>query len=507
MTDLIVPPQINFSRYSKTTPKYNYLKVQIDNQASANVNLTATTNPRIDFKLPSSVINLAKSYLSFTISSVPASGTANVLTVLQEDAVAILENVQVGFGANADLMNITSAANWTKVWNPLAHDMDQFLRNNTDSYFHKAQDSKLFAAVALSGATAPVSLLPSGSLSQNIPASNTSAGAGPGNCYGYQYTKDANDYTRVITVSGAQASINPIGPNEPQHLIVGKNNATTGPIHKRVPLHQLGGFLSTDKDIFTQNDMYIRLTLSNIAKLGHRENLDTGAKTAIAGTVYLTNFYLFVAVEANNDIANAVLEQYRNGGIKFQIDQVVPFFTTLPASSSVNQQYTINRSFGKYLKFALTSFFGANELTGAGEEYDNQNVNGDKIVWYRTSVNGSYLQPENIYCYDPTNTNLNGDELLVCDWVRDSLTNSVYEYDASYMANFTIIDNFAHCVDMPELGIKKSDVGCGLDLDNLNNSNLVYQIQLNTDATAYRAYTYFVFSRECIISPSGITLE
>jgi len=504
MSDIIVPPQINFSRYSKSTPKYNYLKVQIDNQASSTVSLTATTNSRIDFRLPASVINLAKSYLSFTISEVPA--VASKIAVLEDDAIAVVENVQVGYGSNADLQNITSVQNWTKIWNPLAHTFDEFQRNNNDSYFHPHPEKKLQCAsimnneptgIVLSGVTKVITVQTLNSLGSNI-----------GNVYGYSYTKNEGNKTDYVSISGAVACVNPIGPNEPQHVVVPADvNTGSGKIHKRIPLSQFGGFLSTDKDIFTGNDMYLRLTMSNTKKLGHLYTVDSAALTAFSGTINLTNVYLFVAIEANNEIAGAVLEQYRNGGLQFEIEQVVPFFTTLPATTSCNQQYTINRSFGRYLKFALTTFMHADELDGDGNEYDNQNVDGAKVNWYRTSINGSYLQPENIYCYDPVSTSLNGDELLVCDWVRDTLQNSVYQHDGSYFANFTLIDNFANCQDLPDLGIKKSDVACGLDLDGLNNNNLVYQIQLKTDGTALKAYTFFVFSRKCTISPAGIMLE
>lgn len=504
MTDLIVPPQINFSRYSKSTPKYNYLKVQIDNQASSTVQLNATTNPRIDFRIPASVVNLAKSYLSFTISQVPA--VSGYLPVLEEDAVAVVENVQVGYGANADLMNITSNQNWTKIWNPIAHTFDEFQRNNNNSYFHPHPETKLESAVLIN--SVPTGIIPSGTtVIMDVPTA-TATGSTQGNVYGYSYTKDASNKTDYITVSGAVACINPIGPNEPQHVLLPSDvNTASDTIHKRVPLNQFGAFLSVDKDIFPGNDMYLRLTMSNTKKLGHLYGAYTGASTAFSSAINLTNVYLYVAIEANNDIANAVLEQYRNGGLSFEIEQVVPFFQTLAASTSVNQQYAINRSFGRYLKFALTTFMHADELDGDGDEYNNQNVNGVKVNWYRTSVNGSYLQPENIYCYDPVNSNLNGDELLVCDWVRDTLQNSVYQHDGSYFANFTLIDNFAHCKDMPDLGIKKSDVACGLDLDGLNNSNLIYQLQLKTDGSALRSYTYFVFSRKITISPAGIILE
>lgn len=506
MSDIIVPPQINFSRYSKSTPKYNYLKVQIDNQASSTVSLTATTNPRIDFRLPASVINLAKSYLSFTISEVQAVATD--YAVLEEDAVAVVENVQVGYGSNADLQNITSVQNWTKIWNPIAHSFDEFQRNNHDSYFHPSKETHLNQAIKISGYDVANSVLVSGTTGVKTVPLNTSAGASPiANVYGYTYIPNALNKIDYV-VSGAVPTINPIAYGEPQHVIIPADvGSASGKIHKRVPLKQLGGFLATDKDIFTGNDMYLRLTMSNTKKLAHTVNPITGTYTALALSVNLSNVYLYVAIEANNEIANAVLEQYRNGGLQFEIEQVVPFFTTLPATTSCNQQYTINRSFGRYLKFALTTFMHANELNGDGNEYNNQNVNGAKVNWYRTSINGSYLQPENIYCYDPVSSSLNGDELLVCDWVRDTLNNSVYQHDGSYFANFTLIDNFANCQDLPDLGIKKSDVACGLDLDGLNNNNLVYQIQLKTDGTALKAYTFFVFSRKCTISPAGIMLE
>ena len=508
MSDIIVPPQINFSRYSKSTPKYNYLKVQIDNQASSTVSLTPTTNPRIDFRLPASVINLAKSYLSFTISQV--SAVANSYAVLEDDAIAVVENVQVGYGSNADLQNITSVQNWTKIWNPIAHSFDEFQRNNQDSYFHTCPESHLNQAILNNAGSAIQILVSGGSTTIKTAPTDVSPGVAPvANVYGYTYTPNANNKTQYVAVSGAVPTINPISFNEPQHVIIPADaGVASGKIHKRVPLNQLGGFLSTDKDIFTGNDMYLRLTMSNTKKLGHVVAPSSATTTAAFNqTISLANVYLYIAIEANNEIAGAVLEQYRNGGLQFEVEQIVPFFTTLPATTSCNQQYTINRSFGRYLKFALTTFMHADELNGDGNEYNNQNVDGAKVNWYRTSINGSYLQPENIYCYDPVSTSLNGDELLVCDWVRDTLQNSAYQHDGTYLANFALIDNFANCMDMPDLGIKKSDVACGLDLDGLNNNNLVYQMQLKTNGTALKAYTFFVFSRKCTISPAGIMLE
>jgi len=138
MTDststLVKAPQLDFKTTTIMGPKYKYVRIPMNNHASASVNIGPTSTELLEWKLPSQVYNLARSYISYNVH-VP--GAANHYQMTFEDTFDIAQSATFGSAGGVDLVNIQHLQNYTKIARKIATPVDDFMGNDNMSQLYR----------------------------------------------------------------------------------------------------------------------------------------------------------------------------------------------------------------------------------------------------------------------------------------------------------------------------------------------------------------------------------
>ena len=336
---VVVPDATNFKTVSEFAPRYRYLRLVVSNLNTGSFTLQPTASQMMEFKLPSTdVYNLSKSFLEYSMATaIPSVGGFNWL---HEDAPTIFNSVQLATSAGVTLCDLQNANNYGKL---------------------KMRQS--VSTTELLGSDALGALYPSNGLATaNLQAMQVPYQAG--NIYGAPAAAAYGGVTNYL---------------EPQHATVGAVNTAVSKYRQM----SLGMFADTilgmDRDLYIPTDTYLRTTVF-CPKLGFDCTLatapTTGNSTTLAGAVTFSNVVLFLAVEQNAFITDAIKSKFASGGLKFQIPYTLAFRNNTSAAGTVGVQIQMNRGYGKSLKKIMHSVWHNTE-TGASA-YDCQNLSSMK---------------------------------------------------------------------------------------------------------------------------------
>lgn len=442
MTTPILSSQLQYKSVEKANCKYKFQKIPL-NQPTGTLTVTPTVGPLLEWKLGNSVYNLSQSYIGFTETVVAPA--ASRFTWMQEDTLGGVSNIFFGNALNADLCNLSFANKYLKIARKIATNLPDFLTNDDETSL----------------------LYPSDSLANVNYYPVVDQGAG-----GY----GVKNYT------------------EPKYL---SKAATTGPpiTHVRNRLFRLGdipdSIFSVDKDIYIPVDMYLRLTMTgNNTYVWSSLSTTDPASTPLASAVNstLTNCYLYLAIETNDQIAKSVISSVHSGQLVMNVPYTIGFRNT-SSSTSGNINLSFNKQNGKKLKQVLTTVFNATETNNTSG--DCGNYNGTKIKSYVSYLNNNQLQNNPIQCDGQTPVNIN-------DWIENSrhCEGSVIQSRLMYAQNWFALDKFLE-------DSKGSDVPDENRQDGYDLTVGGATYQFTTTTTGDMVYYQFAsFSRDVQFNPS-----
>lgn len=295
---------------------------------------------------------------------------------------------------------------------------------------------------------------------------------------------------------------------------VGVGAAATGALSRKIDF-KLGQFINTmlavDKDLVFPEIMVVRLVFqSNKAGFSATSNVNptTGAAALISGyatttvqtCVYLTNCFLYHALEKRPDVVKAVIDQMKSG-----TTLMIPY-TWVYKQAISGGQHTVAQKLdsaqGMFLRKAITAIFPNDESKNQAFDHSNlpstsNTANAGRVTTFYTSLDDERLQE---YDYTPTID-------ISTDWVdqKEMLKGSMISSRHQYYRNWFFCDSWLP--ESPETGMKGSDVVGGVDIHSRQRKYSLIATSMADTATVFNWYQFFITTRRLTISPTEIKVQ
>jgi hypothetical protein len=466
---IVVPDATNYKTVSEFAPRYRYLPIYMNNSNTTTVTLGKSDSQMLQFQLPSgSVYNLSKSYIQYPMTTGDAPATQ--FNWLHEDAPAFFDSVELSISAGTKLCDLHNANKYGKVR----------MRQSITTH-------ELLCADALS-ALYPCNL----STAYNLKAMPDNYQAG--NIYG----AGMNPATGLIVPGSSYAGITTY--LEPQHTrrsTTAEAGAHTSVLtsYRQLPLGIFADtILGMDRDLFIPTDTYFR-TVVSCPKLGFSCVSGTAPTDAnsdsIAGGVTLNNVVLYLAVEQNAFIVDAIKTKFASSGLKFQIPFTTSFKNNTANPGTASAQIIMNRGQGKSIKKIMHTIWNVKE--NGASAFDCSNWNGSKLTSYATYIDSNKLQNADVSTLQPTGTNVNQSDWLMN---RKFYQNSAVMNGGQYQLNWCHVDSFSEPED--HVGVPEENIASGLPI----TTQVTWQFQ-GEATTGLNHYTFVTFMKDVAILPDA----
>lgn len=399
-----IPDQLNYRQVDFAGSKYRFAKtVPIIGSQSVKLDYTSASQETL-FDIPSTVMNLAESYLTATIN-LPAfvltDGNVQHYPFAYMDGMPLIQEISLSTRSGVDLCRIPNFQHYMKTVRKLFTDEKEYLGNSASSFLYPPNN-------------------------ENFSVSITN---------NYAEAKTIAEITTVPVLSFVDNRIVSATQGEANHhlenvyLQSSSNTAEGLNIHLELPLSAIKkSIFALNKNIVLPDILVLRILWSPCSKVGFLSRSATAISTPInygssagtylpalsANTISLTNIALMLAVERNEDLASVTRKLVNSPeGLDLLVDFPWSYTVgnlTADAGLSHNLSYRINRNHGKNLLGVVTSFFPTNPTAGA--VYDNSNVDmstrltnhqyasslGRRISYYYTQLDNVRLQDYNVLC-------------------------------------------------------------------------------------------------------------
>ena len=452
--EVVIASPIDYRPRAIESPWYKYHQVSLFNHSTNSITIGASTNTLLEFKLPTLVYNLARSYVQWT-EDIPGAPNKGIVT--HEDVFNLGSSITFGAAGGLNIVDLQWAQNYTKIRSKIDTPMDEYLTNDETSGLYK------------SGKAVADNL---------VPYVATAAASPSGTAFHGAVDILENRYCKIgLLGAGAQN-------------------------YRRMPLSMFTGtLLGLDRDFYGGNqEMYLRINAGTGDKMAYTTDNIANPATGAASIPSLTinNVCLFLAVEQNPRINADFLGRFARGTLKYTI----PFTTAFKqpggaANAQTNIQIQLSAQYGKRLKRIIHTVWNPAEKLNT--VYDCNNYNGIKIVNYRTLLDSLPVQNYILSCKKPELLQLNGD-----DWLENKKflgKNSMIFNKGHYYLNWFHMDSFLEPnvreTEAPDVNF----VNEGLSMHTARD----WQFSALTGATAgLMHYTFAEFSRVIDVNPVGV---
>ena len=464
MSNIITAPNVNFKTYKHFSGKYKYTRINLNNITGSNVPLSATASSLMEFKLPTEVYNLGRSYVSFT-EPVVLIATANNYSYAHDNTLAIADRIQFGSASGNNLLDLNYANNYIAVARPIDTPLDVFESNDVTSCMYTKESQAV-------------------------------------NFYPVPYTATPNNiYGLAAANPGGSATVVASSNLEPMYLstsVVNKGLA----LAKNFPLSGVvGTILSMDRDQFFGQEMYLRINTAVSGKVAFTSNATFTNNLATATQPILNNVCLYLAVEKDVDIISEIMGKYASGQLKYQIPSVTSFRNAVAQGGST-VQIQLNNQYGKKLKRVLTTNFNNTETLNTA--YDHHNWNAAKVSTFQTYIGSNPLQESLMSCAQPATDDASIAALSCASGLDDWRENAKHCKDSAitsssaYQLNWFHADTFNER-NSTELDVDESNLDEGLSLA----MPLSWSIRMNVIPASAVNYTFCEFIKDIQITPAG----
>jgi len=429
----------------------------MNNHASASVDIQPTSTELLEWKLPSQVYNLARSYIAYSLA-VP--GETDYAQMTFEDTFDIAQSATFGSAGGIDIVNIANLQNYVKIARKIDTSVEDYMGNDNMSQLYRCDSEVAY---------------------NKLP---------------FQHT--AGNYDGVDNYI------------EPRYTVEGHvhDSAANPPVngtlyrYRQFPLGAIPGTLfAVDRDFYSPVEQYLRIT-AGVGKKIALSTKDTSEPDELASAtktpdkVTINQCYLYLAMEQNLEVVAHMHNKYRSGQLRFTIPYTTGFKNTgaQRAGETTNIQIQISQQYGKRLKRILHTVWN-NKEEGA-TAYDCTNRDGSKIESYQTFLDSLPIQDRILSCKRPSGSNLNSD-----DWFENKRyldKRSCILSKEMYALNWFHIDQWHEPHDkassLPDVNIDE-----GLIMDTPKS----WTISAKAGASGLVHYTWVEFMREIEVTVAG----
>jgi hypothetical protein len=351
-------PSTDYSIKELESSQYSYRRISANEGSSVTVQPTASN--RIVFEIaPNTVANLSHSWLQYT--GTWAGTTGGVFNHVYSNILPV-QSIVLRDDSNKKLLDLSSAH---KFFNTICHDsISEEELEQCDLGQNGANDFNLIRKC-------------------NGIATNAAA-------------------TPVFRPTGNSATVNLVY-REPAYLLPGADNS--GPVlYYKIPFSLIKKtILAQDQNICYNKTLYLELTFLPSQNYTFYSGSLTDVHTATgtyAQSILLENMALYLAVEKNEKIAQAVRSQMMGEGLKFLTDFPHTFTQSL-SSQSQNVSVRLNNAHGIKVKEIYAAPYSATE-TGK-TAFDHDNISNAKVVSFDEYVDDRKRNEDLIVCTAGTN--------------------------------------------------------------------------------------------------------
>jgi hypothetical protein len=469
--EVIKPNNINYKTVAQASGKYRYLRLPLNNITGNTVTLSNTASQLLEFKLPVSVYNLARSFVSYTDSNIIDAGGA---IYAYDNTLPIAQSITFGTAGGLNLADVNYANNYINVARPIDTPYDVF----------ETQD-----------VTSKMSPFPTGGPTTLLNVFPPTFSAQANNIYSLAVNATTSVNPSANAIMDVRQSITAVLG------LVGATNFALAGVTNTI--------LAMDRDqYFGPDNMYLRINTAVQSKVAYSAaaiNLPAGTPANLAANSVLKNIYLYLAIEKDQLIIDSLLAKYASGNLKYQIPYTTSFRNAVGSGAST-VQINLNAQYGKKLKRVLTTFFNANELTGGASSnlaYDHHNWNAAKVTSYQTYLDSMPLQDSILACAQPTTDTAGiaagtAGVMNMDDWKENKANckGSALRNAMDYQLHWFHADKFYEKNE--HSNIPEDNIDEGLSLAETRS----WSIQ-STNVAALTNYTFCSFVRDILISPSG----
>lgn len=547
--DVLVGSEIDYTRKIVEHGSYEWTKI-LPITGGQTVALSDTSTAETMFEIPTKMINLARSHLTFDVGF-QAPG-ANVANMLHADGIPCIDRLSLYTRSGVYLCDINNYNYFSKMTTKYTTSMDDFLQRDI-----------AFAGSTIIGTAATTSS--STSFSGLQPCNSKAAKSWAGNNYDSADDTSANgvyitaarpvldgipdpvqaiitaaplgDYVRkALSAYNALKQINgnfrpqsdaygTIDHVEPRYLInnepIGRTIAALDTyLHYDITLGDLAHTIfALDKGLFFGEVLIMRINWAPTTKMGFRGTVTqtvnatadapavlrtlhpgSGVPTALAAVANtgVNNLCMYLAVETSRDIMTEFMNKMQSGGVKILCPFAYNFKQTTAANSTnASVQQRLNSGHGRRLLHVYFSSFttgGINHL--AFDNYNQTSQTNDvaaKVQSFYTSLDNQRIQQ---YSLRPQYLE---DFMLM----KPLLKNCPVSTADVYRASWTYVDSFT---GKPLSEAKQTDFyQNGVDL----STERLYSVFVDAQTAVAAGYDYYlgiVCQRELIIAPNMIAM-
>lgn len=487
MVNSTLPPQCQLGQTNVKIPRYRFARIPLNNYPSGAFSITPTGSIMLEHRLSgNSVFNLSRSLLSYQYQ-VPA-GSAGLYPVVHE----VIPANRVTFGDIAVLAcDIQNAGEYYHSVVPYNVRWEDFIvADKIDGFYpSRVLATNNLLPISLDGLTTGV----------------------------------LNNATMSYT--------------EPQHLQIGSSAATAYVVTATRPLsHFKDTILGMDKDQVFPADTFLRIYTQLGQRLCYYTSTPASPQlpanvTLLTNNVPFINWYLYLALEQNDDLKDQLLRSLATGALKYKIPYTYVQEQTTSAGSSSNITLPVTSAYGGLLKKIIFACYNGN-LQNGPYSFDSNNSNGCKYNQIQVLTQNRPMTDMPVRTYNPYSIVNPGpsngasniwapfSEVQFCEdwrenlqWIQGSSVQSYPQHQlfGTFFTNFGVPD-YKTSDKMDGLQYWNNDDG--LNLENVGNINCQVQLQTpaiqnaasNCNSAGIRNNMMIVYSRTLIVSPGGIGL-
>ena len=411
-------------------PIYKYVKTSMANAQSTTVTLTATGQTEVSFKIPhNSVFNLSRSRLAGTLNINAQSGTTK--SVIHADTLPFQCSIYLQTANSLNLSESTQAAKYMRIANKLHTKVTDFLTNDDVGFCYPSNSTSNATA---NGTAQTVAYLES------------------------QYLEQSADDTAMARTFEVD-----VGVCTPDTLCALDTDITIG-----------------------QNDVYLKLVIDGFDKWTWNSGGGTLNNTP---AVTISNCYLYMAVEQNDNLKSKVLSDFQSGGLKIS----TPFllYNAQPLTgTSQNMIVTYLPNNGKVMRKIMHTVWNN---TDTYENSMNCLNTGSYITTYNTYLDDKKMQDDVVSNDDYSAWRLN----------RIHCKDTPIFNQGVYEKTWFHIENLESAIGAKEYNetVPRKNIVSGLPLEKA----LSYQFQsTSSGAGTYNHIVWAVVQRDLVIAPNDI---
>lgn len=457
-------------RFSHSQPLYSKITPQ-SGGTSVTPLVGAPVGP-VSFTIPASCLNLAKSYLEFRIM---LTKEATKFINVHGNLVSVINRMTLStIGSNTILADLPYCSNWADSINVFATSYDDYL--NKPSALATLNETS-----SASSALTPV---------EDI-ACSCSATANPAPIH----------WTTGAGIASTSSNPAPYAQyyDNPRYIYSSPTVNTDEFITVRLPL-SVFKFTACSLDnimyfggLQLQLDIYFeagtKWAFTNATTTNRPDSTPAQIVTASLGANAISNIGLFVYLEQNKEICDALMSEVMTKGITMKVPFVTTYKSNL-AGGGVNISQNITSAQGEKVMFIAWTAYNNAE---SGATAKDHTVYPFLATTYQTTLNSIPIVTNNLINV------ATGDHYI---YNKDSIDGSAITNLPAYNQQFVHFDNFTG-MTLPELQ-KNLNTEVGIPC---SSSTVTWGLSVGNAGSQLNYYVYFVTQKTLSITPGNVVVS